>query len=319
MTPAGRIAEYKVGLVAALFLFGAGGLLIYVGIQRDLFANRVDYLLLTPTGESIERGLPVRLSGFNIGNVSDIDLQENGSIVITISILERYERWFRTDTRISLDREGFIGNAFLKVIPGQPDAEELLPGSTIIMSDPPRTIGDLVAQIEPSIKDFQDIVKDMRTFTNQIIDPSGPIQKSLINIYAVSDSLSDDQGLLHYLTADPEPAEKVKDLLVKLDSTVQNLDQISAMALTAGRNVTAGADEMLLFVRELRGSLEKLQPSIDNLNTVTTDVRDAASGLGRLRNEAENVLNESSDTLDRVQNTWPLRRAPAPPPRVPTP
>lgn len=131
MIPYQRTLEIKVGLFLLAVLLCLAAVVVYVGIKKDLFAERVRYMVISQTGENIEPGMPVRLSGFNVGLVTDVSLDKVDTVRVTIRVLKRHQQWFREDTRIILEQEGVIGNSFLKIIPGSETSPVLEDGAVI--------------------------------------------------------------------------------------------------------------------------------------------------------------------------------------------
>lgn len=62
--------EFKVGIYVIVFMAVVLSSVVYIGIKKDLFAKKVIFFVTSNTGEKIERGIPVKLSGFKIGQVT---------------------------------------------------------------------------------------------------------------------------------------------------------------------------------------------------------------------------------------------------------
>ncbi|RLB32310.1 MAG: hypothetical protein DRH20_15000, partial [Deltaproteobacteria bacterium] len=70
--------ELKVGVFVLLVLASALFLVFYAAVRQDLFSRRVSYLLMCETGEQIQPGIPVKLTGIKIGQVSAVALDPSG-------------------------------------------------------------------------------------------------------------------------------------------------------------------------------------------------------------------------------------------------
>ena len=123
--------EFKVGLYVIIITSIVIFCVVYIGIKKDLFSEKIYYYVISTTGENVERGIPVRLSGFKIGQVNDVNLDRIDYVRIEIKVLEEYMPWFKQDSKIILVQGGFIGQTYLKLIPGSDESPVLSPGAIV--------------------------------------------------------------------------------------------------------------------------------------------------------------------------------------------
>jgi phospholipid/cholesterol/gamma-HCH transport system substrate-binding protein len=303
-----REMEFKVGLFVIVTGLITIGLILYLGYKKELFSEKVYLYVVSQSGENIERGIPVRLSGFNIGQVNDVELEDPGNIRIEIKILKKHMRWFREDARIVVDREGLIGNAYLKVLPGSKSSPTLLPGSIMTLETSARSISDLVAEAQPAVEDLKIIVSNVRSLTDQLVDREGSAQRLLDNLERVSTSLSSEQGMLHYLLDDARPVGRVDSILAEAESIMANVDRFSAKGVTLEDEISATVREAKAFLSDLRELRTELQPSLENLHAVSEELRLASRDLERFRRQGEETLDLGADIFRRLGQTWPLTR-----------
>ena len=167
--------EVKVGIFIALILALSIFILIYIGYKKEIFSKKISYYVISKTGENIERGIPVRLSGFKIGQVENVFLNNIDYVKVEIRILEKYQKWFRQDSRIILDQEGIIGNSYLKLIPGTEKTAQLPPGAEIFL-DKVAGLNEILVEAQPVINDLKAIVSNVRIITDQFLDKNGSMQ-----------------------------------------------------------------------------------------------------------------------------------------------
>src|SRR4030042_260288 len=138
-----RKIEFKVGLfitVTALLIASAIG---YVAYRKGAFARVYTYTLSSETGESLTEGMPVVVWGFNIGRVSGLELNEQGTVLIQIKIPERHNRMIRADSKFKLEKP-LIGSPRIVVSAGRPATPPLSPNSISEITD----TSDINANIE---------------------------------------------------------------------------------------------------------------------------------------------------------------------------
>ncbi|WP_457570891.1 MlaD family protein [Desulfovulcanus sp.] len=306
--------EVKVGIFIALILALSILILIYIGYKKEIFSRKISYYVISKTGENIERGIPVRLSGFKIGQVENVFLNNIDYVKIEIRILEKYQKWFRQDSRIILDQEGIIGNSYLKLVPGTEKAEPLKPGSEIIL-DKVAGLNEILIQAQPVIEDLKAIVSNVRVITDQFLDKNGTMQKILFNLEQVTEKLQKNRGLLYYLTEDQRPVQKVDRILSSTDRLMSSMEQLLQNATMRVKDLGPIEDEFLgitkdarSFVQELQGIRGDISPIIENVKDITVEVKKATTELYRLRQESEYALRVGSELLEELRQSWLFRK-----------
>lgn len=317
-----RVGAFMLALVALVV-----SALVYVGVKKDLFADRLSFYVISTTGENVERGTPVRLSGFRIGQVDDVDLSQVGQVIIEMQILEKYHDWLRADSQIILVQGGFIGKTYLKLVPGSQD-QPMLEENTRIKLHRVGGLDEILAEARPVIDDLKEIVANINDITTQLLDEKGPAQTILANLRDMSRDLRSDEGLVGYLTRSPEPVQKIDSLLTEGDRLMHSVRGLSDAAKDRVQDLAPLQEEAVKlvqevngFVKELKAFREDLRPAVENAVTITENVRDASKDLDRLRARTEYTIRLGTELLQRLNATWPLSRGgePAPPTEHPLP
>jgi ABC-type transporter Mla subunit MlaD len=309
-----KTMEFRVGLFLLVVLVTLVSLVIYIGVKKDLFADRITYYVISKTGENIERGIPVRLSGFKIGNVEKVYLDNVGYIKVELEILARYQKWFRENSKFILDQEGIIGNPYFKLIPGTDDSPLLEEGATMTLSKV-AGLNELIQEAEPVIENLKEIVANIRDITDSFIDKDGHVQSILANGEAITDLILTNRGLLYYLTQDPRPVQRMDAILAKTDHAVLSIDRLLQNATTRVEDLKPIQDELVLilqegqeFIKGLETLRQELEPTLNNIEAISTDVKNATTDLVRLRQQGEYTIRLGTELLQRLKETWPFAR-----------
>lgn len=326
-SPRHETMELRVGVFVLAFIALVIGTLVIVGVKKDLFADTATFFVISTTGENVERGVPVRLSGFRIGNVSDVDLSHVGRVVIEIEILDKYREWFRRDSQIILVQGGFIGKTYLQLVPGT-QSSPVLEENTQITLNRVGGLDEIIAEARPVIEDMKVIVANIRDITRQLLDEDGPVQHLLANLGDLSDDLRSDKGLVGYLTKNPEPVQKLDSLLTNTDKAMTRMTRLVDATTARVDDLKPLQDEAVAmlrevntFVKELKQFRKDIQPAVDNSVAITEDIRAATNDLSRLRARTEQTILLGTDLLERISRTWPLTQTapPAAPREYPAP
>jgi ABC-type transporter Mla subunit MlaD len=309
-----KTMEFRVGLFLLVVIVALVSLVIYIGIKKDLFAERVTYYVISTTGENIERGIPVRLSGFRIGNVEKVNLDNVGYIKVELEILSKYQKWFRQDSKFILDQEGIIGNPYFKLIPGTDESPLLEEGATLTLSKV-AGLSELIQEAEPVIANLKEIVANIRDITESFIDEEGHVQSILANAEEITDLILHNRGLLYYLTQDPRPVQKMDAILAKTDHAVLSIDRLLQNATTRVEDLEPIQDELVLilqegqsFIKGLESLRQEIDPTLANIEAISGEVKNATTDLVRLRRQSEYTIRLGTELLQRLKDTWPFVR-----------
>jgi ABC-type transporter Mla subunit MlaD len=306
----------RTGLKAGFFLIFslalAAAVIGYVGVKKQLFAEKAVYRLISPTGENIELGMPVKLQGFRIGQVDSVRLRDLNLVEVDISILKEYKKWFTSKAKLSLENS-LIGGSYLKLAPGPKDAPVLSEGASIPLAIAENLQDVLKRETEKVLADVKIIVANARIISQQIVDPNGPVQSILANTRDISGHLASDRGLLQYVADDPRPVREINALLEQADASVASLRQL--LEGLNGRVANIGqlqerietlVETLTEVVAEYKGLRQDLGPTLRNVEAITGEVRNATTDLYTLRNKAEYGLRLGNEVLLQLKNTWPL-------------
>ncbi|WP_028575326.1 MlaD family protein [Desulfonatronovibrio hydrogenovorans] len=309
-----RSVEFRAGLLVIFFMVALVSIFLYIGFKKELFAERVTYYVISDTGERIERGIPVRLSGFRIGQVENVSLDAVDFVTIEIRILKKYQRWMVEDSKIILDQEGIIGKPYLKLLPGSEDAQ-VLEAESRIRLDKVGGISELIEQAQPVMDDLKAIVANIRSITDQLLLEDGPVQVVLGNIQEMTTRLNESQGLVYYLVEDPRPVEKVENILAGLDDLARSFEDLVESGIVVVDGLKPIEQEFLgitrearEFVGELRGIRSDIAPIVENLSDFSFELKRAGQDMYRIRQEGEYALRLGTELLHRLSDTWPLSR-----------
>ena len=100
--------ETKVGLFVLVTLVLLGVLLVIFSKGVTHFTRTYDLHLLTTDVGSLKKGSGVLMAGYTIGNVTDIELGDNGEAVkLTLQIKRKYQ--VRTNAVFIIEQSGFLG------------------------------------------------------------------------------------------------------------------------------------------------------------------------------------------------------------------
>ena len=128
-----------------LGIFVAGGMALFVlaifiiGKQKNLF-NPVYMLNSTFYNVSgLQIGNNIRFSGINIGTVDNINIVNDSTVRVDMSIKKEVQKFIKTDSEVAIGSEGLIGDRLLIITQGSANAPLASEGQQLASKEPVET------------------------------------------------------------------------------------------------------------------------------------------------------------------------------------
>ena len=300
----------KISAFIAVALALVGLVVFFIGRGQDLFTQKFEVCITVEKGTGFTRGMPVKLSGFRIGRVKSISLNESATVDIVLQIDTRYQKWIHRDSRAKLVKEGLVGEMIIDVSVGSPILP-LLQHKDRLAFERTRGLDELAEEIAGNVKPVLLQIKDIIAYVN---DPKGELKQSIRNIQDLSAQLegtrrSTDELLSSGKMAITTSSDRVEQVLAEADKRLKEV----APALAHLDRASA------VLEQRLPPLLDKIDGTVGNLLDISrTTAATAARAMPRvpmLVDSAEEALDRGNRLLDGVSGMWPIRNTLSAPPR----
>jgi phospholipid/cholesterol/gamma-HCH transport system substrate-binding protein len=300
--------ERKIGIFVAVALVFVVIAAVLFGMQKDLFRKKYNLHFTVDRGTGFTKGMSVKLSGFRIGKVTSIALNDQAMVDIFIEIDKSYQTWIRSDSTVKLVKEGLVGDNIIDVSVGTLENPELK-NSDAIMYIKTKGLDELADEIAQKVKPVLIEVRDIISYIN---DPNGDLKKSVRNI--------------ELLTKNLEITRKKTDSL--LASTTGNINLVSNKAAAMIENthnklnsidVTHINNTLEQLDKKIPVLLEKADVTMGNVSRISYETRLLSEKtfpkIPGIASQVEDVMFSTDRLMNSLQNTWLLRDNNAPPTR----
>lgn len=287
-----RNIEIKIGVLLFVILTATVFSLLYVGYKKDLFADRISYRIISPTGERLVKGMPVKFEGFRMGSVTALDLNDEGKIVLSVTILKKYQKWIKTDSIALFNQESLIGDPYLRFTAGSPSKPVMPDGGEFELYFE-GGLDEIIRRAKPVMDDLEKSVRNLRVLTDALSSTEGDFQRFLASLRSMAEKLDRGEGGVPYLLTAKESRVKIEEILTKIDTMGASYNQLALDFQKAA----AKADAMIVSIDTTMKS--KVNPILDDVKKTTQD-------LYLMRRQGEYTLRLGSDLLLKMNNTWPF-------------
>ena len=267
--------------LAGTFVLIAVALLVWLLISsqktQNLFEEEITLYATMSSIQAVNKDTNVIISGLDIGSVTDINIDDENHVIITMSILKKYQKLSRTDSTAELLNFKFalLGKSVIEISVGSPQLPVIEDGSTLNIKESFNLV-QLVAKFEPVLVTLQDSIKKMNDIL-QAIDPQ-QIGDNVSNL----DSISSD---LKVITRQIRQGKGVAG------NAIFNEDmQDDVVATTA--NMKQLTEQTKGIIEQTRLLLISLQQQVDEIPELTDKVKP--------------LLDEADKTIKASQKIWPL-------------
>lgn len=275
----------KVSIFVLLAVLGIAFNFLYAALRQGLFVHKSPIYFVAPTSQDIHEGMAVKLSGFKIGTVKDMTLNEMAQTRVELQIEERYMHFLKEDAEVTTGREGVIGDTVLSVSRGSEKKPPLHAGDEIKFVQGgglEQITQDLRAHLFPAIADMSKLLHDVN-------DPNGDIRQTLKNLRELTAGMNGTRA-------------KLDQVLEHSDALIVN----DARPMVQSLNKSATKLE-----QDLPQLLDKAKTTFDSLEKSAAAIRSAMETSGPqvsgLVGESRELVNGARKTVDSLNNSWMLR------------
>ncbi|MEI6218780.1 MAG: MlaD family protein, partial [bacterium] len=270
--PRFKYLERKIGMFITVAFLGVVIALVLYGVQKDYFTPIYTLRFTVDRGTGFTKGMSVKLSGFRIGRVTSISLNEQAMVDIMVEVDKKYRTWIRSDSIVKLVKEGLVGDSIVDISVGSLDKPELSDGATILYVKT-LALDEMAQEIVEKVKPVLFEIRDIISYVN---NPDGDLKKTIHNLEVLSRNLDGTR-------------EQTDKLLLSVNG---NLDRISNRAVTVLDSANKKVDSLdfapvLARINSTIDSIDKkIPPILDKTDTTLAE-------LAKLSRETR-VMSESA-------------------------
>ena len=267
--------------LAGTFVLIAVGLLVWLLLSsqktQNLFEDEITLYATMSSIQAVNKDTDVIISGLNIGSVTDVNIDEENNVVITMSILKKYQKLIRTDSTAELldFKFAMLGKSVIEISVGSPQLPVIEDGSTLTIKESFNLV-QLVAKFEPVLVTLQDSIEKINDIL-QAIDP-----------------------------------QKIGDNLSNLDSISSDLKVITQQ-IRQGKGVAGNAifnedmqDDVVTTAANLKQLTEQTRGILEQTRILLISLQQQVNEMPELTDKVKPLLDEADKTIKATQKIWPL-------------
>ena len=251
-------------VAVAIVLFGTG--LFLIGNQHKAFRRHADFYTELANVDGIGKGAKVRVNGMDGGQVQDVTIPSNPTqkFRLKITIDERLHGLIRTDSVVSTETQGLVGDKFLLIRSGSDRAPEAPAGATL-PSKEPFEIGKMLEQANGLLTQVGGTITDVQ---GRLDGALTAVTNTVNNTNGVVSDLRHGKGAAGVLLEDPKTAAEVQQVVHNTRSATESLDatvkQVNGMIEDVQqRKLVAKLDDTLSSTKSATQQLDEASQQVN--------------------------------------------------------
>jgi phospholipid/cholesterol/gamma-HCH transport system substrate-binding protein len=301
-----RYFAVGVFIIAGLALFTLG--IFLIGSRHEAFSHHV--LLYTEFAnlDSVTKGSKVQVAGMDAGQVTGIVIPRSpqGQFRVQMKIDEQFHGMVRTDSFVTVDTEGVVGNTFLTIHPGSPNAP-IAQADSLLRSKAPVTMSDLLSNGLSIMNDAHTTLTQVGGKLNTALDGAND---AIGNANDLLVGLKAGRGPAGMLLRDEKVADQIRGSMSNVQSTTANLKQASAgvtsiVADVQQRQLPQKLDDT---VAQIHSASTQANATLDQVHqSLTQALGPDANGVTAGQNINQTLSNINVATSNMAEDTEALK------------
>lgn len=244
-----RRDEVLVGLL--LIVSVVAGVAGTVWLARGGLSSGYEMYARFPWGAGLKNGQPVLLAGVNIGFVKRVQLDPNGSLVVTLAINNEYR--IPTETTAAVEPSGIFGDQLIALTPVRAVNTYMAKRDTIPIGEGTPTTGQLLEKADSIAVDVESITSALRAefVTGGGIADLRQVTREMASLVAELGQIASAQSRELTITQ-----QKLRATLAAVDPAV--VDSTMRSIRTSTANVAAITEELQHAQAQVKSMLTKL-------------------------------------------------------------
>ena len=291
-------------ILVAILLLAA---VVMIGRGRGLFKKHVVYYTTFNESYNLQTNAAVKLFKTDIGQVKKITLTSD-RVRVKLAILEEYATRIRTDAIASVESPTFIGDEYVSIKPGNPDAALILEGGEI-KSVEKRSISEFMDEfeLEKTSKMLIRALQDLSEVARALRDPEGPLFTVLNNTNRILSDIEAGRGSLGSLLKSRELMDAILARLDQIGQILANIDKAAArtpetMALVNSNleTVAAVGDDVADRMQDVERILAEVDASVAKLKVILTNMETGSHDIPEITRTTRVGIQEIREGVKRI-------------------
>lgn len=263
----------------------------FVGNKQNIFGNTMTLKAVFGNVNGLQKGNNVRYAGIDIGNVKQIEMVNDSTIVVTMLIEKKMVQHIKKNAIATINSDGLVGNMVINIIPSKGNALQVVEGDTIQSYSRINTEA-ILETLNVTNENAALLTSDLLKITNEIVQGKGTVGM-LIRDSILAKELKET---MHYLKIAAKGTAESANNLNQIMADLNRKDNVIGVL-----NDTMVAKKLKLIVTQLEQTTSKIDETVTNLNTTVTNAKEGKGAINYLSNDPK-LVQKIDSTMTNLQD-----------------
>ncbi|MDY0780885.1 MlaD family protein [Tenacibaculum sp. IB213877] len=268
--------------VLAVYLIGQG---------KHMFKSTFTVNAYFQNVNGLQEGNNVRYAGINIGTVSSIEMENDSTIKVAMSIDEKIVNHIKKNAIATIGSDGLVGNMIVNIVPGKG------PSSVVSDNDTIKTFSkigadDILSTLSVSSENAAILTSDILKITNAILEGKGTLGILLNDTVMAKDLQLSVRNLKLASRGATKSINEINDLI----SSIKGDDNTVLGVLL---NDSISGHKLKTVVTNLETSSEEINKILKDVNTVVSDINTRKGTLDYVVRDTS-LVNSLKSTMKNI-------------------
>lgn len=251
-----------VGFVLAIGLIALAVGTIY--LARGGLQSGYPLYIRLPWGAGIKQGSTVYLTGVDVGYVGDVDLRQDGTLIVTLRIDKQYH--VPDGTTAAVEPNGIFGDVDVALRPVRPSLSYIQPGDTVPAGKPAPGLPELMARADSASGRLEDVAR--------------AVQVELVQGGGIADLRKTLEGADNLVT---ELSKIAATQSQQLSQATRSLNRVASAVDSAA--VDSAVQSLKTTTANMSALSNNLEHATDQLDNILVKVDSGNGTVGKLLND----------------------------------
>lgn len=267
----------KIGIFTFIGLAVLVFAIFFIGNQKSLFSSTIKLTGVFNNVNGLQVGNNVRFAGINVGVVDDIEIINDTSVRVGLSIENDVQKFIKKDAKMSIGSDGLMGDKLMVISPGGPTTIEMVKD------------GQQIGAVNPM---------DMDKVINKVTKMADDAALMINSLSQIVGKVNSGQGSIGRLLNDNKMADQIQTTVVQANKTMKNVHQTST---TLNEDLKAAQSNFLLkgYFNKKKKAEQKRLDSIKKVKenqqkAILKAQKDAQKAAEKAREDAEDAAKKAA-------------------------
>jgi phospholipid/cholesterol/gamma-HCH transport system substrate-binding protein len=288
----------KLGIfvLSGLVLFIAA--IYFIGKRQSIFGNELSIFATFNNINGLKSGNNVRFSGINVGTVKEIEMLNDTTIVVHLSLEKEFIRHIKSDARAVIASDGLVGNMIVNILPGQGKGLPVVSGDTIMSFSRVRT-DEMLNTLSVTNENAALLTAELLKITKDISAGNG-----LIGALIKDGNMKEDfRKLLENLKVTTHESAGALKRINQLVGSLDNKDNLlgTLRDTSTAKQIKIIVNNVAKASSDLQRVVTDLDVTLQNVNAAVINMKDGKGAINYLSNDPA-LVRKIDKTVTRVDS-----------------